>query len=80
MKEQGGWRRSLSVSNTSGEVYGEEWSMMHNGRHIAYFEEYSHGPKNIKGIEAKELETTMWNPYEGHKKQKAELNIEIYEL
>jgi len=44
MKKQGDWRRQLTISNTYGEVQ--------DGRHIlgevANFEEYSHGPKDIK--------------------------------
>jgi hypothetical protein len=62
-------------------VYEEEWSKMQNGRHIlrevADFEEYSHGPKNIKGIEAKELETTMWSPYEGQSSKRQSWTLKL---
>jgi hypothetical protein len=84
IKNQESWRRHLNVSNTFGEVYEEEWRNMKNGRHIlrevTNFEEYFHGLKNIKGNEAKELEKTMWSPYEGQRQQKAELDIEIDEM
>jgi hypothetical protein len=71
IKKQGSWRRQLSVSNTSGEVYEEEWSKMQNGRHIlrevADFEEYSHGPKT-----SKELRPRSWQQLCGvHMKDKA---------
>jgi hypothetical protein len=47
---------------------------------VADFEEYSHGSKNIKGMEAKNMATTIKSPYEGQMQQKEEMDVEIDEL
>jgi hypothetical protein len=47
---------------------------------IADFEEYSHGPDDIKEMKTKKLEANVWSPYEGHRKQKTKLDMKIDEM
>jgi len=73
-------RQPKDVELSKGDGGEDKKKLQDAKEEVGDFEYYSHGLKNIKEIQAKEMEAVVRSPYDGQRKKKAELDIEIDEL